>query len=189
MIRLCIPENIYEGRPSSRPLEGLPRFTSCCQNSPFKLVHSDFHFPFPGRQVASYQSFWNVCGLGWACFPISALPPGVGSLGLPWVGRAPGGECALAFSHPLTFLFYIFHSLRLPSRGRCWQNLQPNHWPVSLQGRCDRNHLQPLCQRLPAEPLSHRPLHKYVPGTLFLEAPAWVWVLGGRFQLTDIQWA
>lgn len=122
--------------------------------------------------------------------PFMLLPPGVGSLGRPWVGRPPEGGCALASSYPLTLLSCLFHSLRLPPRGRCWQNLQPNHRPVSLQGRCDRHHLQPLCQRLPAEPLSHRPLHKYVPGTLFLEALAWVCALGGGpFQLTDIQWA
>ena len=33
---------------------------------------------------------------------------------------------------------------------------------MSLQRRRDWHHLQPLCERLPAEPLPHCPLHKYV---------------------------
>lgn len=99
-------------------------------------------------------------------------------MGCPWVGRDPRGGCAPAPSRPLTRLLCVLHSLRLPSRGRCWQNLQPNHRPVSLQGRRDRHHVQPLRQRLPAEPLPHRPLHKYAPGALFLKALAWAWGLG-----------
>lgn len=83
--------------------------------------------------------------------------PRLHSCSSPGEGRDPGAP-----PHPLTFLFCVLHSLRLPPRGRCWQNLQPNHWPVSLQGRRDRHHLQPLRQGLPAEPLPHRALHQYV---------------------------
>lgn len=73
------------------------------------------------------------------------------------------GEGPATPHRPLTFLSRVLHSLRLPPRGRGRQDLQSDDGPVPLQGRCDRHHVQPLCQGLPAEPLSHRPLHKYVP--------------------------
>lgn len=93
--------------------------------------------------------------------PAPSPSPGWGPWGAPRQGGIPRERLAIP-RHPLTLLLDVIHSLRLPPRGRCWQNLQPDHRPVSLQGRRDGHHLQPLCQGLPAEPLAHRPLHKYV---------------------------
>lgn len=53
-------------------------------------------------------------------------------------------------------------SLWLPPCGCCRQDVQPDHRPVPLQGWRHWHHLQPLRQRLPAEPLPHRPLHQWV---------------------------
>lgn len=130
-----------------------------CPDYPFRLVHSDFRFLSPGRQVVSDQSFWNVCRLA----PHTRLSSsrGVGSGRVPLGGEGLGGGCALVTPTLSHLLLCVLHSLRLPPRGRRWQDVQPDHGPVSLQGRRDRHYLQPLRQGLPAEPLTHRPLHKY----------------------------
>lgn len=56
-------------------------------------------------------------------------------------------------------------SLWLPPCGCCGQDVQPDHRPVPLQGWRHWHHLQPLRQRLPAEPLPRRPLHQWVTNT------------------------
>ena len=71
-----------------------------------------------------------------------------------------------SFSIPPHLLSSIPHpSLWLPPCGCCRQDLQPDHRPVPLQGRRHWNHLQPLRQGLPAEPLPRRPLHQWVTNT------------------------
>lgn len=56
-------------------------------------------------------------------------------------------------------------SLWLPPCGRSRQDMQPDHRPVPLQGRCHGHHMQPLRQRVPAEPLARGPLHQWVTQT------------------------
>jgi hypothetical protein len=60
----------------------------------------------------------------------------------------------------------LFSSLWLPPNRCIGQDLQPDNGAVSMQGRSDRSDVQPVCQGLPAEPLPHCPLHKYVCMTL-----------------------
>lgn len=133
------------------PLEGSSPSLSCCRNILWSLRILIFISHFLVGKWLVFRAF-GMCGLA------GPTPP---FLLFPGEGHRREGVHGAPF-HPLTLLLCVLHSLRLPPSGRCWQNLQPNHWPVSLQGRRDRHHLQPLCQRLPAEPLPHRPLHKYV---------------------------
>ena len=47
----------------------------------------------------------------------------------------------------------------MPPGGRLGKDMQPDNGPVSLQGRSDRETVQPMLQGLPAESVTHRALH------------------------------
>lgn len=89
--------------------KGSPTSLSSCQNSPFESVHSDFYSPFPGRQVASYQSFGMCVGLAGPT-PLFLLFPWGGVRGVPPSGEGPQERvCTGPFL--LTFLLCVLHSL------------------------------------------------------------------------------
>lgn len=85
-------------------------------------------------------------------------------------GRRPSNMklfVKLSYSHPdSNGSLCLFSSLWL-SPNRCiGENLQPNNRTVPMQGWCNRRHVQPVCEGLPAESLPHCALHQYVYITL-----------------------